>query len=163
MALTIHLLVDAFAMSGGWGTEHWAQFLSSFIIGITVIVVAIPEGLPLAVTISLAFSINKMRKENNLVRHLHACENMGCVNNVCSDKTGTITENKMHVAKLWFDKVLYDKSDFSGKVIDASIKSAICENVSVNSTALIDHTSHDTGKEPELIGDRTECALLLMT
>jgi P-type E1-E2 ATPase len=71
--------------------------LNAFIIAITVIVVAVPEGLPLAVTISLAFSVSKMFKENNLVRKLHASETMGGADEICSDKTGTLTQNKMTV------------------------------------------------------------------
>lgn len=67
--------------------------MDHFIVGITVIVVAVPEGLPLAVTIALAYSVGKMRKENNLVRVLTACETMGGADNICSDKTGTLTLN----------------------------------------------------------------------
>jgi P-type E1-E2 ATPase len=64
---------------------------------VTIIVVAVPEGLPLAVTISLAFSVNKMKDENNLVKHLQCCEIMGNATNICSDKTGTLTQNIMSV------------------------------------------------------------------
>ena len=71
--------------------------LGFFITGITILVVAIPEGLPLAVTISLAYSVNKMQKENNLVKRFHACETMGGANMICSDKTGTLTTNIMTV------------------------------------------------------------------
>jgi Ca2+ transporting ATPase len=67
------------------------HILSFFIIAVTVIVVAVPEGLPLAVTIALAYSVGKMKDENNLVRYLAACETMGGANNICSDKTGTLT------------------------------------------------------------------------
>ena len=169
IALTIHLLVDAFALGDGWDTDSWTKLLSAFIIGITVIVVAVPEGLPLAVTIALAFSINKMRKENNLVRHLHACESMGCANNICSDKTGTITENKMHVAKIFMDKEIIEKEDFGSDKINGDIKGLICDNACINSTALVDHSARGkTGQSKEqataneFIGDRTECALLMM-
>lgn len=71
------------------------------IIAITVIVVAVPEGLPLAVTISLAFSVMKMKKENNLVRKLEASETMGGANEICTDKTGTLTMNKMTVKAVY--------------------------------------------------------------
>ena len=64
------------------------NFLEFFIVGVTIIVVAIPEGLPLAVTIALAYSVGKMKDENNLVRFLSACETMGGANNICTDKTG---------------------------------------------------------------------------
>lgn len=73
----------------------YTELLNTIIIAITVIVVAIPEGLPLAVTISLSFSSAKMQKENNLVRKLASAETMGAVTHICSDKTGTLTQNKM--------------------------------------------------------------------
>jgi P-type E1-E2 ATPase len=73
-----------------------------FIDSVTIIVVAIPEGLPLAVTISLAYSVQRMQTDNNLVRHMAACETMGGATNICSDKTGTLTENLMTVAQGFF-------------------------------------------------------------
>ena len=72
-----------------------------FIVGITILVVAIPEGLPLAVTISLAYSVMKMLRDQNLVRKLHACETMGGADSICSDKTGTLTTNQMEVSAFW--------------------------------------------------------------
>lgn len=72
-------------------SRHWQEMLNFFIIGITVVVVAIPEGLPLAVTLSLAYSVKKMLTDKNLVRKLQACETMGGANMICSDKTGTLT------------------------------------------------------------------------
>jgi magnesium-transporting ATPase (P-type) len=78
----------------------WNELLNTFIIAVTVIVVAIPEGLPLAVTISLSFASEKMQKENNLVRTLSSAETMGGATHICSDKTGTLTENKMTVMAL---------------------------------------------------------------
>jgi P-type E1-E2 ATPase len=71
------------------------------IIGITIIVVAVPEGLPLAVMISLAYSVKIMYTENNFVKRLASCEIMGGANNICSDKTGTLTLNKMTVTNIW--------------------------------------------------------------
>ncbi len=85
-----------------WNTAHdLKEILSYFILGITVVVVAIPEGLPLAVTLSLAFSVKKMLNDNNLVRTLSACETMGGASNICSDKTGTLTMNKMTLTQIW--------------------------------------------------------------
>lgn len=84
----------------GWANErHPRELLRFFITAITVIVVAIPEGLPLAVTISLAFSVKKMLADMNLVRHLSACETMGGATTICSDKTGTLTMNRMTVMR----------------------------------------------------------------
>ena len=71
--------------------EFLNHVVKYFIIAVTLIVVAVPEGLPLAVTITLAYSVSKMKEQNNLVRFLHACETMGGTNNICSDKTGTLT------------------------------------------------------------------------
>ena len=75
-------------MHKGWESEYVKELLEFFIIGVTVLVVAVPEGLPLAVTISLAYSVRKMMRDNNLVRHLDACETMGNATAICSDKTG---------------------------------------------------------------------------
>ena len=75
---------------------HFRNFI---IIGVTVLVVAVPEGLPLAVTLSLAYSVKKMMADNNLVRHLDACETMGNATTICSDKTGTLTTNRMTVVQ----------------------------------------------------------------
>lgn len=79
----------------------WVNY---FIIGVAIIVVAVPEGLPLAVMISLAYSIGKMAKDHNDVKRLAACEIMGGADNICSDKTGTLTENIMKVTKIWCGK-----------------------------------------------------------
>lgn len=75
------------------------------LIGITIVVVAVPEGLPLAVTISLAYSVMKMKQENNLVRRLDASETMGGANQICSDKTGTLTQNVMTVVKIYTQNI----------------------------------------------------------
>jgi P-type E1-E2 ATPase len=80
-----------------WTVDALNKLVSYLILAITVVVVAVPEGLPLAVTLSLAFSVAKMRKENNLVRRLDASETMGGANEICTDKTGTLTKNKMTV------------------------------------------------------------------
>ncbi len=78
--------------------------VSYFIIAVSIVVIAVPEGLPLAVTISLAYSVGKMKEENNLVRFLAACETMGGANNICTDKTGTLTMNQMTVTRLWAEE-----------------------------------------------------------
>jgi Ca2+ transporting ATPase len=75
--------------------------VNALLVGITIVVVAVPEGLPLAVTISLAYSVNQMRKEKNLVRKLEAAETMGGANEILTDKTGTLTENKMTVVQIY--------------------------------------------------------------
>lgn len=109
----------------GWDSEkHPAELVSFFIIAvnlfirkITIIVVAIPEGLPLAVTLSLAYAVKQMMKKNNLVRRLHACETMGGADCICSDKTGTLTQNKMELTHFWNVKLVQifksQKNEFS--------------------------------------------------
>lgn len=93
--------------SHNWDTgKDLIKILDYFIIGITVIVVAIPEGLPLSVTLSLAFSVKKMLDDQNLVRRMEACETMGGANNICSDKTGTLTMNKMVLTQIWNAKTI---------------------------------------------------------
>ena len=80
------------------------KWISYFSIGVAIIVVAVPEGLPLAVMISLAYSISRMLKDNNDVKRLSSCEIMGGADNICSDKTGTLTLNQMKVVKIWAGK-----------------------------------------------------------
>jgi Ca2+ transporting ATPase len=105
LAIIVVLLIR-FAIEKGLSREWHTgtdliSILDFLIIGITVVVVAIPEGLPLSVTISLAFSVKKMLNDQNLVRKMEACETMGGANNICSDKTGTLTMNKMTLTQIW--------------------------------------------------------------
>lgn len=104
--LIVIVLLIRFSIEKGisreWdNSKDLTEILNYFILAITVIVVAIPEGLPLAVTLSLAFSVKKMLNDQNLVRKMEACETMGGANNICSDKTGTLTMNKMTLTTLW--------------------------------------------------------------
>lgn len=126
---------------------EWISFLTyllqTFMIAVALVVVAVPEGLPMAVTLSLAYSMRRMLKTNNLVRKMHACETMGATTVICTDKTGTLTQNQMQVYKTNFfgnpsDEVLY-------------------EGIAVNSTAQLDLS----GAKPQVLGNPTEGALLL--
>ena len=122
-----------------------AEFvLGSIMIAVTLIVVAVPEGLPMSVTVSLALSMRKMLKENNLVRKLHACETMGAATIICTDKTGTLTKNKMTVME----------TDFYGGGEEFEL---ICQNMAINSTAEV--YKENDGKLVT-IGNPTEVALL---
>jgi P-type Ca2+ transporter type 2B len=105
--LFIRFAIFKFTVNPQWDSKKdLEKILGYFIIGITVIVVAIPEGLPLSVTLSLAFSVKKMLKDQNLVRRMEACETMGGANNICSDKTGTLTMNKMVLTEIWNGKAV---------------------------------------------------------
>ncbi len=144
-------------MMTNYGTTFmWDDFLSyllqTIMLAVTIVVVAVPEGLPMAVTLSLAYSMQRMLKTNNLVRKMHACETMGATTVICTDKTGTLTENQMRVSETLFfgfeEQVLKDDEE--------SI--LIKENIALNSTATIDTSEVD---EPKVFGNPTEGALLL--
>lgn len=109
IGLTIKLIITTM-LDDTQSLVSWytlTQMVSFIIIAITVVVVAVPEGLPLAVTISLAFSVMKMKEENNLVRRLEASETMGGANEICTDKTGTLTQNKMSVREFYTMETIY--------------------------------------------------------
>lgn len=136
---------------------HMLEELIGYVItAITIVVVAVPEGLPLAVTISLAYSMMKMLKDNNLVRHLDACETMGGATNICSDKTGTLTENRMTVTHAWMGGEQYNSDLPSKDAFSPEVLSLLNEGIAINSTAYV--TKKD--KIAEFIGSKTECALL---
>ena len=99
VVLAIRFSLDKFVFTENpkWEMYYLSEYLRFFIIGVTVLVIAVPEGLPLAVTLALAFSVKKMLKDNNLVRHLDACETMGNATTICSDKTGTLTTNRHEI------------------------------------------------------------------
>lgn len=121
-----------------------AYLLQSVMIAITLIVVAVPEGLPMAVTLSLAYSMRRMLKTNNLVRKMHACETMGAATVICTDKTGTLTCNRMSVAEF------YPK--------ESANNAKVTENIALNSTAMLDLSNPE---KPAPLGNPTEGALLL--
>eukprot|EP00744_Colponema_vietnamica_P008055 GILI01011515.1.p1 GENE.GILI01011515.1~~GILI01011515.1.p1 ORF type:complete len:1048 (-),score=370.45 GILI01011515.1:173-2893(-) len=140
----------------GWRHEILVEIVNFFLVGITVVVVAVPEGLPLAVTISLAYSVQKMFNEKNLVRHLDACETMGEANTICSDKTGTLTQNKMSVVKVWVGEKTFEHAPGVHEV-NKDVAHLIGQGVSVNSTASL--VTNSDGRL-EQVGNKTECALL---
>jgi len=99
--LTVWLFINDIIPNGWDSSKHIAEILGYMMLAVVIIVVAVPEGLPLAVTLSLAFSVKQMLKENNLVKRLACCETMGSAHVICTDKTGTLTQNDMHVVDLW--------------------------------------------------------------
>ena len=129
---------------------EWVRFLQylldSIMICVTLIVVAVPEGLPMAVTLSLAYSMRRMLKTNNLVRKMHACETMGATTVICTDKTGTLTQNQMRVSEMAIDRETEEH------------KALAREAIAVNSTASLDFTE---AHHPTALGNPTEGALLL--
>lgn len=143
-ASVIFLLHDIF-ISPIWHTTEYIKMaevvLQYFMMAVTLIVMAVPEGLPMAITLSLALNMRRMLKSNNLVRKLHACETMGAVTVICTDKTGTLTENKMRVTDIM-------KVSGSEELLE--------EAFAINTTAYIDPYNEDKG-----IGNPTEVALLL--
>eukprot|EP01126_Amoeba_proteus_P006107 TRINITY_DN12117_c0_g1_i3.p1 TRINITY_DN12117_c0_g1~~TRINITY_DN12117_c0_g1_i3.p1 ORF type:complete len:1028 (-),score=226.41 TRINITY_DN12117_c0_g1_i3:124-3207(-) len=142
-----------------WGELH--TLVDFIIMAITIVAVAVPEGLPLSVTISLAYSMQQMMIDNNLVRHLAACETMGGATTICSDKTGTLTENKMKVTTCWIGGKVLNSKNF-GWLIDREISSPILRNIffkdiALNSTATLTFAADGTVVKS---GTPTECALL---
>lgn len=142
-----------------WDKKYISDYLNFFIIAITVLVVAIPEGLPLAVTIALAYSVKKMLVDNNLVRHLDACETMGSATTICSDKTGTLTTNRMTVMQIWIGDKEFSSAEETLGLMSEATKDVLCTGIAVNSTAEI-LPPKVAGGQPEHTGNKTECALL---
>ncbi|XP_065319126.1 plasma membrane calcium-transporting ATPase 2-like [Gordionus sp. m RMFG-2023] len=160
LILIIKFCVKTYAIEKSpWRPYHAQYFVKFFIIGVTVLVVAIPEGLPLAVTLSLAYSVRKMMQDNNLVRHLDACETMGNATAICSDKTGTLTTNRMTTVKAYLEGILYDKIprfEQMNPLYGDLLIDAICINSGYTSQLVKD----DKTNLPVQVGNKTECALL---
>lgn len=165
LILILYFVVDNFVIQRrAWLPEctpvYIQYFVKFFIIGVTVLVVAVPEGLPLAVTISLAYSVKKMMKDNNLVRHLDACETMGNATAICSDKTGTLTMNRMTVVQAYIGGTHYRQipkpDDLPPNVLDLIVNS-ICINSAYTSKIL---PPEKEGGLPRQVGNKTECGLL---
>ena len=140
----------------GDNSMEWAHItayvLQTLMIAVTLIVVAVPEGLPMAVTLSLAYSMRRMLKTNNLVRKMHACETMGATTVICTDKTGTLTQNQMSVEETQFYGLANQAlgTDETSRLIK--------EGIALNSTASLDLSNPD---KPVVLGNPTEGALLL--
>lgn len=143
------------------GSEGWNNYmailqiiLKYFMMAVTLIVVAVPEGLPMSVTLSLALNMRRMLATNNLVRKMHASETMGAITVICTDKTGTLTQNQMTV----YESVFYGL-DKEQQLSENEISKIIIEDISVNSTAFLEET--ETGGKLKGVGNPTEVALLL--
>ncbi|GLG98877.1 Calcium-transporting ATPase sarcoplasmic/endoplasmic reticulum type [Gryllus bimaculatus] len=158
--LIVQFCIEHFVMNGeSWQVKHAKKLVRNFIIGVTVLVVAVPEGLPLAVTLSLAYSVKKMMKDNNLVRHLDACETMGNATAICSDKTGTLTTNRMTVVQSYIcEKLSKTTPKFSD--IPAHIGNMLIQAIAVNSAYTSRIMPPEEGDLFKQVGNKTECALL---
>lgn len=132
-----------FTTSDDW-IDFVAYVLNTIMIAVTLIVVAVPEGLPMSVTLSLAFSMRKLMKENTLPRTMHSCETMGATSVICTDKTGTLTQNQMQVAQVH---------------LNSQVDGLLSEMIALNSTACLDLS--DAPQRAKVIGNPTEGALLL--
>lgn len=169
VVLFIKFLVRLKDIEGGADAKGQA-FLQIFIVAVTIVVVAVPEGLPLAVTLALAFATTRMIKDNNLVRYLKACETMGNATTICSDKTGTLTENKMTAVAATLgttsrygkysgvdpdDRTEVSPSEFVS-TLAPSVKEALSQSIIYNSTAF----EGETDGVKTFVGSKTETALL---
>ncbi|XP_078402421.1 plasma membrane calcium-transporting ATPase 1-like isoform X2 [Cetorhinus maximus] len=163
--LVLFFVIDTFGVQGRpWLADctpiYIQYFVKFFIIGVTVLVVAVPEGLPLAVTISLAYSVKKMMKDNNLVRHLDACETMGNATAICSDKTGTLTMNRMTVVQSYIGETHYRQVPAPDALLPKVLE-RIVNGIAINSaytTKIL--PPEKEGGLPRHVGNKTECALL---
>jgi Ca2+-transporting ATPase len=150
------------------GGEILKRVLEFFNVSITIIVVAVPEGLPLAVTISLAFSMFRMIKDRCFVRHLNASETMGQATAICSDKTGTLTENKMTVVKILLGRDCfngkgageYNDVPYSSATFSTQVRDFLCESLCVNSNCFLKKSERG---ENIFVGSATEGAMLVLS
>ncbi|XP_061187594.1 plasma membrane calcium-transporting ATPase 2-like isoform X2 [Saccostrea echinata] len=164
LILIVKFCVIEFGIEGkSWGADDTAIYIETFvfyfIIGVTVLVVAVPEGLPLAVTLALAYSVRKMMDDNNLVRHLDACETMGNATAICSDKTGTLTTNRMTVVQSYIGGAHY-KSTPNFSALAPTLQDLIVRSIAINSGYTSRVIPDKDGGLPQQLGNKTECALL---
>jgi magnesium-transporting ATPase (P-type) len=158
----IALIISIWTRNGGNDVANGV--INAFILSVTIVVVAIPEGLPLAVTISLAYSTKKMYSDQCFIRVLAACETMGNATNICSDKTGTLTENQMTVVCGWFGDMKFSQEKFGEANIPENICKMIGEQACINRTAYLvtKGQSGETLHQPIVVGSKTEGALLML-
>jgi len=160
--LMIHLYLNKYPF---FTISTLNELTEIFILAIAILVTGIPEGLPLAVTLSLAYGVSKMKDENNLVKNLNSCETMGGANNICSDKTGTLTKNEMAVTAIYTNnKLCTSLTDWielakDTKNYESKINKILIHHLCTNSSAHI--SENPQTKKEERIGNATECALLI--
>lgn len=163
LVLTVRFIVEKAMRNelSSWSSSDALSMLDYFATAVTIIVVAVPEGLPLAVTLSLAFAMKKLMEDKALVRHLSACETMGSSTCICTDKTGTLTTNHMVVDKIWVSGEINDVRDSEGRVLSSKISETVL-------TVLLQGIFECTGSEvvkdksgkTSILGTPTESAIL---
>ncbi|EJD74053.1 calcium ATPase [Loa loa] len=163
---TVLILVTRFCISRymieekAFSLADFQHFINFLIIGVTVLVVAVPEGLPLAVTLSLAYSVKKMMLDNNLVRHLDACETMGNATSICSDKTGTLTTNRMTVVQSYINEIHYKETP-KFESLNKETRDLLVNLISINSSYASQVVpAKNPGEQLTQLGNKTECGLL---
>jgi calcium-translocating P-type ATPase len=158
--LVLRFCIETFVEYGlPWSAAYVQDFLSYLVISITLLAVAVPEGLPLAVVLALAYSIRKMMNDNNLVRHLDACETMGNATTICCDKTGTLTTNRMEVVQSHIaGRLCTTSGDLS--TLPTSTVRMIAAAISINSSYTTRLQAVTNGNGNGHVGNRTELALL---
>ncbi|OHS98911.1 calcium-translocating P-type ATPase, PMCA-type family protein [Tritrichomonas foetus] len=155
LCLLIIWLVDIVGVK--WEKAFLNRLIENLMVGVTIFICAVPESLPLAVTLSLGLSMKWMVKDNIFVRHLNSCETMGGATTICSDKTGTLTQNNMTVVKFFMN----GKDSNDGKPdLPPEIIKLLCESIAINTSAYM--TPPEDGKPGRFVGQSSECALLQM-
>ncbi|KAI6187513.1 Calcium-transporting ATPase [Aphelenchoides besseyi] len=157
-----HCITQYLVKKEPFRTSDISYFVNFIIVGVTVLVIAVPEGLPLAITLALTYSVKKMMRDNNLVRHLDACETMGNATSICSDKTGTLTTNRMTAVQSYINERFYRENNPTWAELDSKTRDLLVENISINggyNSQIIPPPSGTTGQATQL-GNKTECALL---
>jgi P-type E1-E2 ATPase len=156
LVLLVWLIFSEIIPTGFNSSKHIGDILSYLMLAVTLIVVAVPEGLPLAVTLSLAFSVKQMLEEKNLVKRLACCETMGSAHVICTDKTGTLTQNDMNIVEVW-NGVSHQSNlttapfAFTDQLFADEYKDLVFTSICTNSTSVL---------KPNPKGSATEIALL---
>ncbi|CAI5448419.1 unnamed protein product [Caenorhabditis angaria] len=162
LILIIRHCISKYAIEGAsFQASDISHFVNFIIIGVTVLVIAVPEGLPLAITLALTYSVKKMMKDNNLVRHLDACETMGNATSICSDKTGTLTTNRMTCVQQYINEQFNKGEVQKYDAMDSKTRDFLLHGIVVNSgysSTVV--PPKNPGEQRQQLGNKTECSLL---
>ncbi|KAH8074182.1 calcium-transporting ATPase [Aureococcus anophagefferens] len=164
----VYVSMPAKNLDGKSGVKIFGSIMRFFLVAVTILVVAVPEGLPLAVALCKAITIGKMMEDNNRVKHMNACETMGSATTICSDKTGTLTQNKMTVMRMYVADALVAHDDASGAEVSAQLGAGfgapflelVHQCAVLNSGATSKASLDAATKQWKYQGNATECALL---